>query len=65
MHIYAYLCIFCCLPSLHKGIHNGGPAAEGRRPTIVEAAEGRLLYGGWLSGDKWDIGQCRDKKTLF
>jgi hypothetical protein len=30
---------------------------------LWEAAEGRLLYGGWLSGDMWDIGQCHDKKT--
>ena len=39
MRIYAYFA--------DKGFHNGGPAAEGRPPTIVEAAEGRLLYGGW------------------
>ena len=24
-------------------IHNGGPAAEGRRPSVVEAAEGRPI----------------------
>ena len=30
--------------SPYKGIHKGGPAAEGRRPPFVEAAEGRLLY---------------------
>jgi hypothetical protein len=24
----------------HNGIHKGGPAAEGGRPTLVEAAEG-------------------------
>ena len=29
----------------HNGIHKGGPAAEGGRPTFVEAAEGRLHYG--------------------
>ena len=30
-----------------KGIHNSGAGAEGARPTVVEAAEGRLL-DGWL-----------------
>ena len=30
--------------------HKGGQAAEGRRPTFVEAAEGRLHYGGWWGG---------------
>ena len=30
----------------HNGIHKGGPAAEGGRPTFVEAAEGRLHYIG-------------------
>ena len=29
--------------------HKGGPAAEGRRPTFVEAAEGRFHYGSeWV-----------------
>ena len=47
------LCCVSCLPSrhtpIHKGIHNRGSGAEGARPTVVEAAKGRLLYGGWLS----------------
>jgi hypothetical protein len=24
-----------------------------------------LLCGGWLLGDMWDIGRCRNKRTLF
>ena len=47
------LCCGSCLPSphtpIHKGIHNSGAGAEGARPTVVEAAEGRLLYG-WVCG---------------
>ena len=47
------LCCVSCLPSphtpIHKGIHNSGAGAEGARPTVVEAAEGRLLYG-WVCG---------------
>ncbi len=45
---YMYLLMFslnCRLSITHNGIHNGGRAAEGRPPTIVEAAEGRLHYG--------------------
>ena len=38
--------------------HKGGPAAEGRRPTFVEAAEGRLHYGGWCGlKDNENIGK--------
>ena len=31
----------------HYGFHNSGAGAEGVRPTVVEAAEGRLHIGGW------------------
>ena len=31
----------------HYGFHNSGAGAEGARPTVVEAAEGRLHIGGW------------------
>ena len=35
------------IPTLtHNGFQKGGPAAEGSRPTFLEAAEGRLHYGG-------------------
>ena len=51
-----YLCMVCCVSCvsspytpIHKGIHNNGPGAEGARPTVVEVAEGRLLYG-WVCG---------------
>ena len=40
----------CRLPMPHNGFHNGGRAAEGRPPTVVEAAEGRLHYGAWGGG---------------
>ena len=30
----------------HYGFHNSGAAAGGARPTVVEAAEGRLHHGG-------------------
>ena len=32
------------------GFHNSGAGAEGARPTVVEAAEGRLHNGGWEGG---------------
>ena len=41
------------VPSLsihHYGFHNSGAGAEGARPTIVEAAEGRLLNARWKGG---------------
>ena len=48
------LCCVSCLPSLHtpihKGIHISGAGAEGAHPTVVEAAEGRLLLGVWGLG---------------
>ena len=55
MHLYEYwmhICLYVCMFLLrllppqppYKGFHKGGPKAEGRRPTLVEAAEGRLLY---------------------
>ena len=31
----------------HYRFHNSGAGAEGARPTVVEAAEGRLHIGGW------------------
>ena len=31
----------------HYGFHNSGAGAESARPTVVEAAEGRLHNGGW------------------
>ena len=37
----------CRLPIRHYGFHNSGAGAEGARPTVVEAAEGRLHNGGW------------------
>ena len=40
--------LLCLPPPMpHNGFHKGGAAAGGRRPTFVEAAEGRLHYGGW------------------
>ena len=34
------------IPTLtHNGFQKGGPAAEGSRPTFLEAAESRLNYG--------------------
>ena len=36
--------------SNHNGFHNNGVAAEGRPPIVVEAAEGRLHYGGGRGG---------------
>ena len=30
----------------HYGFHKSGAGAEGARPTVVEAAEGRLHIGG-------------------
>ena len=50
IHICICFCCVCRLPIPHNGFHNGGPAAEGRWPTVVEAAEGRLHYGGWGGG---------------
>ena len=35
------------LAILQYGFHNTGAGAEGARPTVVEAAEGRLHIGGW------------------
>ena len=37
----------CRLPIHHFGFHNSGAGAEGARPTVVEAAEGRLHNGEW------------------
>ena len=42
--LYGYI---CNLSIHHYGFHNSGAGAEGARPTIVEAAEGRLHNGGW------------------
>ena len=34
--------------AIHQyGFHNSGAGAEGARPTVVEAAGGRLHIGGW------------------
>ena len=44
---YGYV---CHLPIHHYGYHNSGAGAEGARPTVVEAAEGRLHNGGWKGG---------------
>ena len=42
--LYGYV---CNLSIHHYGFHNSGAGAEGARPTVVEAAEGRLHNGGW------------------
>ena len=34
-----------------------------RPPPLWKSVEGRLLYGGWLSGDMLDMGQCHNNKT--
>ncbi len=44
LYVFAY--VFDIFAAFHPP-YNGGPAAEGLRPTVVEAAEGRLHYGGW------------------
>ena len=53
------LCCVSCLPSphtpIHKGIHNSGAGAEFARPTVVEAAEGRLLMDGCMG-----VGEAAD-----
>ena len=39
------------IPTLtHNGFQKGGPAAEGSRPTFLEAAEGRLPLRMGLAG---------------
>ena len=51
LYIFAYVfAVFAASPSPIMDSTNGGPAAEGRRPTVVEAAEGCLHYGGWGGG---------------
>ena len=44
-----YLCMFFFhirhLPITYNGFHKNGPVAEGRHPTVVEAAGGRLHHG--------------------
>ena len=42
--LYGYV---CRLSIRHCGFHNRGAGAEGTRPIVVEAAEGRLHNGGW------------------
>ena len=44
---YGYV---CRLPIHHCGFHNSGAGAEDARPTVVEAAEGRLQSGA-MYGD--------------
>lgn len=52
--------------SLQKGFLTKGWPAKRSAPTpLWQVAEGRLVYGGWLSGDMRDIRQHHDKETLF
>ena len=59
------LCCISCLPGphtpIHKGIHNSGASAKGARPTVVEAAEGRLLYG-WMG--VWELGRPLRQQSI-
>ena len=50
--LYIYLLIFCyacCLPSphipIHKGFHNSGAGAEGRRPKAASFMDGCVGAG--------------------
>ena len=45
--LYGYV---CNLSIHHYGFHNSGAGVAGARPTVVEAAEGRLHNGGWAGG---------------
>ena len=54
----------CHLPIHHNGIHNNGGAAEGGPPIVVEAAEGRLHYGGW-GGGKHKENTCKYVSNIY
>jgi hypothetical protein len=50
--------------SPHEGGGVGPPPTKGRAAPLPAPFVG-FLYGGWLSVDMWDIGQCRNNNFLF